>query len=565
MKTTSFMLRFIIICVCLTVPVFLYSQDFETQPDRNVPYMRFSENVYACQRPVRANIPLITNMVAAVNTDTLHKTLQELQDWGSRFMLNENRKEIATWLMNKFLSYGYTDVKLDSFYNIVNWNNIYIDSTWQYNVVCTIHGSSAPDEIYVIGGHYDSYSDPDPYTNAPGADNNGSGTAATLEIARVMANLNFHPEATIRFVLFAAEELGMFGSQYDAQKARLEGNDIRLMFNMDMIANNPDDLNEVVGGKYQNFEWACSAAAEAIERYTDLSVAIFEANLDGGTDSYSYWNEGFPSFGCQEFALSPYCFTPADTLGNCNVPYLAKITGGALATLAEQQLFPTPQNVIAHCTKEEITLQWKPTNNALVSGVNVYRSDTAGGPYQKITASAVSDTMYHDLMIQPNKQYYYVLATMNDSLQESGFSQEVSGARFNFCDTLLVLANLKGTQITPDSVSAFYHTVLDTIPYVWHDINEIQKVNIGLLSRYRSILWMSNTGNFEIPGNDLYNCVSEFISNGGNLLFTGFNPMKFWTNGATYPVKISETSIFHQIFKVDSADRKVQCMMFRAN
>ncbi|MCK9203946.1 MAG: T9SS type A sorting domain-containing protein, partial [Bacteroidales bacterium] len=38
-----------------------------------------------------------------------------------------------------------------------------------------------------------------------------------------------------------------------------------------------------------------------------------------------------------------------------------------------------------------------------------------------------------------------------------------------------------------------------------------------------------------------------------------------WTNGATYPVKISETSIFHQIFKVDSADRKVQCMMFRAN
>ncbi|MDD4603656.1 MAG: M20/M25/M40 family metallo-hydrolase [Bacteroidales bacterium] len=229
MKTTSFMLRFIIICVCLTLPVFLYSQDFETQPDRNVPYMRFSENVYACQRPVRANIPLITNMVAAVNVDTLHKTLQQLQNWGSRFMLNENRKEIATWLMNKFLSYGYTDVKLDSFYNIVNWNNIYIDSTWQYNVVCTLHGSSASDEIYVIGGHYDSYSDPDPYIDAPGVDNNGSGTAATLEIARVMANLNFHPEATIRFVLFAAEELGMFGSQYDAQKARLEGNDIRFL------------------------------------------------------------------------------------------------------------------------------------------------------------------------------------------------------------------------------------------------------------------------------------------------------------------------------------------------
>ena len=64
-----------------------------------------------------------------------------------------------------------------------------------------------------------------------------------------------------------------------------------------------------------------------------------------------------------------------------------------------------------------------------------------------------------------------MLTVVNDSLQEGGFSEEVSGARFNFNDTLLVLASLTGSEVTPDSVYAFYDAVLDTIPYQWYDIN----------------------------------------------------------------------------------------------
>ncbi|MEI7982604.1 MAG: M20/M25/M40 family metallo-hydrolase, partial [Bacteroidota bacterium] len=507
--------------------------------------------------------PTILGMVAAVNADTLHKNLRQLQDWGSRFMLNDNHKNIATWLMNKFLSYGYTDVKLDSFYNIVNSYPFY-DSTWQYNVKCTLRGSSAPDEIYVIGGHYDSYSDPDPYLDAPGVDDNGSSVAATLEIARVMALMNYLPEATIQFTLFAAEELGVFGSQYAAVKARQAGSDIRFMFSLDQIAYDPQNLNEVGAAWYPDYEWACYAAAEALERYTDLSVIIFDIPFNGGSDSYSYWSEGFPPVACIEKDFSPYGHTPADTLGNCNIPYLSKIAGGALATLAEQQLSPIPQNVIAHSTKADIILQWKPTNNERVLGVNLYRSDTTGGPYQKISPSVVSDTVYHDLAVEPNKQFYYVLTTVNDSLLESGFSKEVSGAKFNFCDTLLILANLKGAQTTPDSVIAFYHAALDTMPFVWHDLNASKHINIAMLSRYHSIFWMSNTANFEVIDDKELQDVSEFINNGGNLLFTGFIPMKFWMNANTCPIKVPQTALFRQIFKVDSVNRRAQCLLFRA-
>ncbi len=564
MKTKSRLLFLLCFALFIINPGLLYSQVLDEQPGHAVSRTRFSETPFALSQPARVNNPLITSLVAEVNADTLHKTLWQLQNWGSRCALNENHKDVAIWLMNKFLSYGYTDVKLDSFYTVLNIRNIYIDTSWQYNIVCTLHGSSAPDEIYVIGGHYDSFSFDDPYNDAPGVDDNGTGTAATLEMARVMAKMNFHPETTIQFMLFAAEEFGLLGSQYIAQKALFEEKDIRCMYAMDMISYNPDNLNEMVIDDYPNYEWAGHVAAEAIERYTDLSVS-FGIDLREGTDSYSFWYEGFPSLSCWEVSLCPYIHSPADTLGNCNVPYLTKITSGILAALTEQQFFPSPCNLNAHPTKADVTLRWKPTNNSHIIGYNIYRSDTTGSQYQKISPTTVSDSIYHDLTVEPNKQYYYVLTTVNDSLQESGFSQEVTGIRYNFSDTLLVLANLKGSETTPDSVFAFYQAALNTIPFVWYDINATHKVNPVILSRYHSILWMSNTSYFEVMDNQVKQDISDFIANGGNLLFAGFNPTRFWMNSNVYPLKTPETELFHQFFKVDSVNRAYLCMMFRAN
>ena len=565
MKDFRILFCLITFILMVFIPANTFPQVYDDPPESNARFTRFSETSYSARQHERANDPMITAMVNAVNADTLRKTLQQLQDWGSRCLLNDNHKDVAIWLMNKFLSYGYTDVKLDSFYLIVSWGGIYIDTSWQYNVVCILQGASAPEEIYVIGGHYDTFTFADPLNNAPGVDDNGTSVAATLEIARVMADINYQPETTIHFTLFSAEELGLFGSRYASQKARLDGRDIRYMFNIDMIANNPDNIPEVKIYKYPGFDWACHAAAQAIEQYTDLSVVIPEGDMNTGSDSYPYWLESYPSIFCQEIDYSPYIHTIADTLGNCNVPYFTIVTGGALATLAEQQILPFPQKLTAKSTKEDITLQWMPTNNAFVRGYNIYRSDTTGSQYQKITPEPVDGSIYHDLTAELNKQYYYVLTTVNDSLLESGFSGEVTGARFNFCDTLLALANLKLNQTTPDSVFAFYQAVLDTIPFVWFDINSENKINLALLSRYRYILLMSNNSDYDVPGTELAQCVTEFINNGGNLIYAGFNPSRFWMNNNKFPVRIPDKSPYRHFFKVDSADRKIPCMLYRAN
>jgi hypothetical protein len=562
--------RLMIVAIFAIIPVFLKAQEdariVEKHTDPFETVTRFSETPYARLTYARAADPVIAAMVSAINADTLRATLQDLQNWGSRFLMNDNKKEIAMSLVNKFLSYGYTDVKLDSFYLVIqNWSGL-SDSSWQYNVVCTLPGSSAPEEIYVVGGHWDSICLPDPFNDAPGVDDNGTAVAATLEIARVMKEFNYKPEATIQFTLFAAEELGLFGSRVATTHAQSDGVDIRYMLNLDMISNNPDNLPQVKIYQYLGFEWAGFAAAEATERYTDLSVVIPDNKTASGSDSYSYWLQQYPSAYFEEIIFSPNWHHPSDTLGNCNVPYLKKVTGGALATLAEQQILPYPQKLRANSTREEITLQWMPTKNVFVKGFNIYRSDSSGSGYQKLTPAPVADSMYHDLSAIPNKQYYYAVTTVNDSLVESAYSNEVQGARFQFSDSMLVLASLRGNTTTPDSVLAFYQAVLDTIPYKWFDINDNQKINMAMVSRYRSIFWITNSTNFNPITDEMSECVSEYIDNGGNLLFAGFSPGKLWgSSNMVVPAKIPETSIFREVFKVDSLDRKIQSLLFRAN
>ncbi len=92
------------------------------------------------------------------------------------------------------------------------------------NVVATKRGGVRPEEIVVVGGHYDSV------PGSPGANDNASGTAATLEAARVLAATP--TPRTVQFVLFAAEELGLFGSAAFANERR-QG--IVAMINSDMV------------------------------------------------------------------------------------------------------------------------------------------------------------------------------------------------------------------------------------------------------------------------------------------------------------------------------------------
>jgi hypothetical protein len=103
------------------------------------------------------------------------------------------------------------------------------------NVVATLRGDTAPERIYVVTGHYDSRaSDVMDFTSdAPGADDDASGVAAVLELARVLATRR--TEATIVLAAVAGEEQGLYGSDHLAQLLRVENADVQGMFSNDIV------------------------------------------------------------------------------------------------------------------------------------------------------------------------------------------------------------------------------------------------------------------------------------------------------------------------------------------
>lgn len=105
------------------------------------------------------------------------------------------------------------------------------------NIVATLKGSQpeSANRVYVVSGHYDSMcsSPTDAKCDAPGANDDASGTAAVLEMARVMAKRQF--EATIIFMAVAGEEQGLLGSTYFAEQAKKNNLDVEAMFTNDIV------------------------------------------------------------------------------------------------------------------------------------------------------------------------------------------------------------------------------------------------------------------------------------------------------------------------------------------
>ncbi|MFI5937029.1 M20/M25/M40 family metallo-hydrolase [Actinoplanes sp. NPDC051494] len=103
------------------------------------------------------------------------------------------------------------------------------------NIVATLRGTDEPGRVYVVTGHYDSRATDvmDATSDAPGADDDASGVAAVLEVARVMAARG--TQATVVFAAVAGEEQGLYGSDHLAQQLKDAGTDVQAMFSNDIV------------------------------------------------------------------------------------------------------------------------------------------------------------------------------------------------------------------------------------------------------------------------------------------------------------------------------------------
>lgn len=264
----------------------------------------------------------------ALNSDSIKSTVIWLEDMGTRFAFADNHRKVAVRIQDRFKRSGYYNAYLDSFLLSTKWRNQNY-STWQYNVVAQLTGSVYPDSVNILGAHYDSIvSLGDPFTKAPGANDNGSGIAAMIEIARVMKTKGYTPDNSIQFVAFAAEEVGLFGSADYAAKLFDSGKAVGIMINNDMIANvsNADRLSWTVNLKhYGNSEDLSYEAFVLCNNYTDL-IPVVDPAGNNRSDSYSFFLKDFrPIYFASNSSDNNY-HTLNDLAEECNFTYCTLVS-----------------------------------------------------------------------------------------------------------------------------------------------------------------------------------------------------------------------------------------------
>ncbi|MBI5016077.1 MAG: M20/M25/M40 family metallo-hydrolase [Deltaproteobacteria bacterium] len=218
------------------------------------------------------------------------------------------------------------------------------------NVEAEVRGAGRAEEVVLVGAHYDSA------WGTPGADDNGTGVAALLEIARAFARARRTPACTVRFVGFVNEEPPFFqtplmGSRVYARRCRERGERVVAMLCLETIGYYSDapgsqrypfplQLLYPDTGNFLGFVGNLSSgriAREAARRFRDASgfpaeLAIVPAWFPGVdlSDHWSFWQEGYPAVLVTDTApfRSPFYHTAGDMPDRVDFDRLARVTVG---------------------------------------------------------------------------------------------------------------------------------------------------------------------------------------------------------------------------------------------
>ena len=188
--------------------------------------------------------PELRALLQSIDPRRIGATVQRLTEFGTRHTLSSQTDPVrgigaaTDWVVAQLdaiaaTSGGRMTVQRQSFVQPVS-SRIPVP-TQITNVIATLKGTASPERFYVVTGHLDSRVTDvlDSTSDAPGADDDASGVACVLELARVFATHQF--PGTIVFAAVAGEEQGLYGSSFMAQQMAAAGNDVQGMFSNDII------------------------------------------------------------------------------------------------------------------------------------------------------------------------------------------------------------------------------------------------------------------------------------------------------------------------------------------
>lgn len=380
----------------------------------------------------------IVALLDAVSEQQLAAYVQTLQGFGTRNTFSDTQQADAgigaarSWIHDEFLRIngGALQVTYDDFPATINGL-----TTGQRNIVATLPGIGDHLGAFVVMAHYDSRGvDPnDGNEPAPGANDNASGVALLLEMARLLSSRPWNQ--TIIFVAFAAEEQGTYGSRHFVQDEMLRGREFEAALDNDIVGGRPgipQSVRVFSPGPDSSPSRRLAAYVQLIANLylPDFPVEIIDGLDRAGrfSDHREFINAGMPGVRFTESVEDSNAqHGPGDTADKIDYGYLRRVTQLNLAALANMAGAPAPPLSPAVAAMSEpgaFVLTWAP--DPLVSGYAVaFRQLGFQGipPLRFVATTEAGNVAFTGL--DPNVIYAVSLATVDGNGRISYFSPEV--------------------------------------------------------------------------------------------------------------------------------------------
>lgn len=414
--------------------------------------------------------PEIASMVAEVSSDSLQSYINTLVAFGTRNTLSsqtDKTKGIGAarnWVLKKFNEFAKSSSgRLTS---MIDTTTIPADGrrvdvpVLLGNVVATLKGTDPNDNrIFIISGHLDSRRTDvmDRTGDAPGANDDGSGTAAVIECARIMSSHSF--PATVIFVAVSGEEQGLLGSTFMANKAKKENWNIEGVFNNDIVgSNNSNETNIINNTQVRVFSEGIPSNAtereiarirslglendsksrelaryikEIGERYVDNLEVVMIYRTDRflrGGDHLPYLKNGFTAVRITEmnenFTRQHQDIRVENGIHYGDLPqyvdfeYLRKNTAlnlANLSNLAKAPSVPEEVRVEVKNLSNSTSLSWNAPKTGTVKGYYILMRETTSPVWQK----KIFTTQNEMILPYSKDNYFFAVQSVNDSGNES--------------------------------------------------------------------------------------------------------------------------------------------------
>lgn len=394
-------------------------------------------------------------MVKEVSAKNIEATIRKLVSFGTRNTLSEQDNPTRgigaarDWIFAEFQRIsaecgGCLDVQKQSF--VQQKANRIPEPTTLTNVFAILKGTIDSTRVYVVSGHYDSMctSPTDAKCDAPGANDDASGTAVSIELARVMSKRKF--DATIVFMAVPGEEQGLLGAAYYAEQAKLAKTNIEAMFTNDIVGGVtsyknsqfrkkvrvfsegvPSNETEQEGATRRSVGGENDSASRQLARFvkeqSDRYLKSFGAWLIYRRDRYGRGGDHIPfverGFAAIRFTESDEDYTHqhqnvrtengvfyGDTPEFVDFEYtanVARVNLVALASLANAPAKPKNVGIVTGRLTNDTDLKWDANSDATIAGYEVVWRDTTAaewtsgkfvGNVKTYTAKAMSKDNY---------------------------------------------------------------------------------------------------------------------------------------------------------------------------